>query len=220
MTHFILVRHGQTEWNLIRRIQGQLDSKLDETGREQARLVGERLASETDIAAAYASDLSRAMDTAQAIVAHHPDLEVHPDSRMREITFGPWEGKLWKEFEGEEKERLMQWRADVTSITISGVEPVEKFAARVRSFIEDITKKHPNDKVLVVAHGGSINMFLTVAMEFPLKNCWRMKVGNTAIAEIYIFPEGPFLEKTNDTHHLEGACSLLKTHQLSPEPRS
>ncbi|MFT7585095.1 MAG: broad specificity phosphatase PhoE [Cellvibrionaceae bacterium] len=204
MTHFILVRHGQTEWNRIRRIQGQLDSKLDETGRKQAQLVGKRLASETGISAIYASDLSRAMDTAQSIAAHHPSLVVQPDQRMREITFGPWEGKQWDEFEADEAEKLRQWRSDVTSITIPGIEPIETFAARVRSFIDEMVERHPDGKIVVVAHGGSVNMFLTVAMEFPLRNCWRMKVGNTAIAEIYIFPEGPFLEKTNDTHHLDG----------------
>lgn len=216
MTHFILVRHGQTEWNRTRRIQGQLDSKLDELGREQARLVADRLAAETEIAAVYASDLSRAMDTAQAIVAHHPGLVVTPDPRMREIGFGPWEGKQWDEFEKEEAKKLRQWRTDVTSIIVPGIEPIEDFSGRIRSFMDEMVAKHPDGKVLVAAHGGSINMFITVAMEFPLKNCWRMKVGNTAIAEIYIFPEGPFLEKTNDTHHLDGICAA-SPHQLAPK---
>lgn len=216
MTHFILVRHGQTEWNRIRRIQGQLDSKLDDTGREQAQLVAKRLAEENNIAAIYASDLSRAFDTATAIATHHPHLKVQPDPRMREIGFGPWEGKQWDEFEKEESKKLKQWRADVTSIIVPGIEPIQAFAGRIQAFIDDMVKKHPDDKIIVAAHGGSINMFLTVAMEFPLKNCWRMKVGNTAIAEIYIFPEGPFLQKTNDTHHLDGFCDTL-THQLAPK---
>ncbi|MFK7805102.1 MAG: histidine phosphatase family protein [Anaerolineae bacterium] len=216
MTHFILVRHGQTEWNRIRRIQGQLDSKLDKTGQEQARLVAKRLENEDEIAAIYASDLSRAFDTAEAIAVHHPHLNVQADPRMREIGFGPWEGKQWDEFEKEESEKLKQWRADVTSIIVPGIEPIDDFAGRVRSFIDEMVEKHPNEKILVTAHGGSINMFLTVAMEFPLKNCWRMKVGNTAIAEIYIFPEGPFLQKTNDTHHLDGFCDPL-AHQLAPK---
>ena len=203
MTHFLLVRHGQTEWNRIRRIQGQMDSKLDELGWEQARLVGERLASETDIAAVYASDLSRAMDTAQAIVDHHPNLQIQPDQRVREIGFGPWEGEMWADFEGQEAEQLKQWRADVTSVTIPGIEPIDDFAKRVRAFIDDMVVKHPEEKILVAAHGGSINMFLSVAMEFPLKNCWRMQAGNTSIAELYIFPEGPYLVRINDTHHLD-----------------
>ena len=216
MTHFILVRHGQTEWNRIRRIQGQLDSKLDETGREQARLVALRLSKEKEIVAIYASDLSRAFDTAQAIADHHPKINVQPDPRVREIGFGPWEGKQWDEFEEEESETLQKWRSDVTSVIIPGIEPIQEFAARIQSFITDMVAKHPDDKIIVSAHGGSINMFLTVAMEFPLKNCWRMKVGNTAIAEIYIFPEGPFLQKTNDTHHLDGFCDP-SAHQLAPK---
>ena len=202
MTHFLLVRHGQTEWNRIRRVQGQTDALLDETGREQARLVGERLASEEGISAVYASDLSRAMDTAKAIVDHHPELDITADERMREIDFGPWEGKLWQEFEAQDKELIEKWRQDVTSVTIPGVEPIEDFASRVQSFMDHMVAKHPEDKILVAAHGGSINMFLTIAMEMPLKNCWRMQVSNTSIAELYIFPEGSYLVKTNDAHHL------------------
>lgn len=202
MTHFILVRHGQTEWNRIRRVQGQIDAKLDETGIEQARLVGERLAHEEGIAAVYASDLSRAMDTAKAIVSHHAKLEITADKRMREISFGPWEGRYWTEFEGEDAEQFQQWRNDVTSITIPGIESIEDFAGRVKSFMDEMVARHSDDKILVAAHGGSINMFITVAMEMHLKNCWRMQVSNTAIAEIYIFPEGPYLVKTNDSHHL------------------
>ncbi|MEM8857256.1 MAG: histidine phosphatase family protein, partial [Chloroflexota bacterium] len=120
MTHFLLVRHGQTEWNRIRRVQGQTDAQLDEVGRDQARLVGERLASEEGVTAVYASDLSRAMDTAKAIVSHHPDLEITADQRMREIGFGPWEGKYWQEFEGEDAELFQKWRNDITSVTIPG----------------------------------------------------------------------------------------------------
>ncbi len=202
MTHFLLVRHGQTEWNRIRRVQGQIDAKLDETGREQARLVGERLASEEGIAAVYASDLSRAWDTANAITAHHHDLEPIADQRMREISFGPWEGRYWNELEGHDAEQFQQWRNDVTSIAIPGIEPIQAFQGRVQSFIEDMVAKHPDDKILVAAHGGSINMFIATALEMPLKNCWRMRVDNTAIAELYIFPEGPYLIKINDAHHL------------------
>ena len=183
MTHILLVRHGQTEWNRIRRVQGQTDAQLDETGREQARLVGERLASEEGITAVYASDLSRAMNTAEAIVSHHPDLTITADERMREIGFGPWEGKYWQEFEGHDAELFQQWRNDVTSVTIPGVEPITDFAARVRSFMHDMVAKHPNDKILVAAHGGSINMFITVALEMPLKNCWRMQIGRASCRE-------------------------------------
>ena len=202
LTHFLLVRHGQTEWNRIRRVQGQIDAKLDETGQEQARLVGERLSTEEGIAAVYASDLSRALDTAKAITSHHPNLEPITDQRMREISFGPWEGRYWTEFEGHDAALFQQWRNDVTSVSIPGIEPIDEFAKRVRSFIDDMVTKHPDDKILVAAHGGSINMFVTLAMEMPLKNCWRLQANNTSIAELYIFPEGPYLVKTNDHRHL------------------
>ena len=166
-------------------------------------LVGNRLANEEDIAAVYASDLSRAMDTAKAITSHHQELAITADKRMREIGFGPWEGKYWQEFEGHDAALFKQWRQDVTSVTIPGIEAIDDFAVRVKAFMDDMVAKHPNDKVLVAAHGGSINMFVALAMEMPLKNCWRMQVNNTAIAELRINSDASYLVKINDSNHLD-----------------
>jgi probable phosphoglycerate mutase len=97
LTRVIAVRHGETEWNVATRIQGQLDIGLNETGREQARRVARALAGEA-LDAVYASDLQRAVDTAQAIAAQ-AGLAVQTDAALRERGFGEFEGLTWAEVE-------------------------------------------------------------------------------------------------------------------------
>ena len=95
MTKLIIVRHGQTLWNLERKYQGHSDIALTDTGLKQAQAVAERLAEEA-VAAVYASDLSRAYKTAGYIAAKH-NLTVHTVPELREIKFGDWEGLTYEE---------------------------------------------------------------------------------------------------------------------------
>jgi broad specificity phosphatase PhoE len=85
-----LVRHGETEWNATRKVQGHSDVSLSEKGREQARLLSKRLASEK-FDCFYSSDLDRAVETARILAAPH-NLDVNVTSDLRELNFGTWEG--------------------------------------------------------------------------------------------------------------------------------
>jgi probable phosphoglycerate mutase len=96
-TRIIAIRHGETAWNVAARIQGQLDVGLNDTGRWQARRVGEALANE-DIATVYTSDLGRAHETARSI-GEATGVPVVPDQGLRERSFGLFEGKTFSEIE-------------------------------------------------------------------------------------------------------------------------
>ena len=87
MTRLLLVRHGETDWNKQKRIQGQTDVPLNDLGLAQAEAVGRALASEKEIAAVWVSDRQRAWQTAEAIMAHHPNHTMKPEPRMREMIF-------------------------------------------------------------------------------------------------------------------------------------
>jgi broad specificity phosphatase PhoE len=148
----LLVRHGETDWNRDGRWQGHSDTHLNDSGREQAA----RLADELDgVDVIYSSDLARARETAE-IVAERVDLPVHLDQRLRERSFGAWEGKTGPEIESEFAAAHAKWLAGGPGA--DDAEPFAEFAARVESFVAEVVARHPDETVLIVAHGGSIRV--------------------------------------------------------------
>ena len=139
MIHLLLVRHGQTDWNEQHRYQGQTDIPLNDTGREQASTVVPRMKA-YDIDAVYASDLKRARETAE-IVSRETGVEVRSDPRLRELSFGVFEGLTFDEIGEQWPDELSAWIADRSS-TPPGGEPMDRFVARLREFLADIEANH------------------------------------------------------------------------------
>ena len=110
MTTLILVRHGETDWNRDGRWQGHADRSLNDRGREQSRALADALAGE-DVAAVYASDLSRARETAE-IVAARLGRPVGVDARLREVDVGGWSGLTMAEIEARFPMEVARWRAE------------------------------------------------------------------------------------------------------------
>ncbi|WP_250257754.1 histidine phosphatase family protein [Dermabacter sp. Marseille-Q3180] len=159
-SRLILVRHGQTDYNLNGRLQGASDIPLNETGLAQARAVGESLAREEAIAAVYSSPLGRAQRTAEAIAAHH-DLEVTCDARLRERGFGDWEGLTREEIEKEWPFEFALWRAGVSSgLEKARVEHRADVARRFDAACREFSERHESGTVVVVAHGAAISLGL------------------------------------------------------------
>jgi probable phosphoglycerate mutase len=158
VTTILLARHGETDWNAERRWQGHSDPPLNERGREQAR---ELAAALDGVDVIYTSDLARARETAE-ILGTRLGLEVRLDPRLRERSFGAWEGKTWDELEERSADALERWRAGETHGP-DDAEPYEEFSRRVRSFLEDVVDRHPAERVLVVGHGGSIRAIQALA---------------------------------------------------------
>jgi len=151
MTTILLARHGETDWNLNRRVQGHSDTPLNNTGRAQARALGEELAGER-IDAVYSSDLVRAHETARA-VAEPRGLGVTAIRDLRERHFGTWEGMTDDEIFA---------RFDPTPETSWGDgETREEMAGRVLDALRRIAATHPKSRVLVVSHGGPLRAVLT-----------------------------------------------------------
>jgi broad specificity phosphatase PhoE len=158
VTTLLLVRHGETDWNRDGRWQGHSDTHLNDVGREQAA----RLAGELDgVDVVYASDLARARETAD-ILAAPLELPVRVDRRLRERSFGTWEGKTRAEIENDFAAAHAQWLAG-DGPGADDAEPFAEFAARVKSFLDDVVGRHPEETVLVVAHGGSIRVIHALA---------------------------------------------------------
>jgi broad specificity phosphatase PhoE len=158
VTTLLLVRHGETDWNRDGRWQGHSDTHLNDVGREQAARVAEEL---DGVDVVYSSDLARARETAD-IVARRLGLDVHVDERLRERSFGAWEGKTASEIEAEFRAAHARWLAG-QGPGADDAEPFADFAARVHGFLEDVLARHPDETVLVVSHGGSIRVIHALA---------------------------------------------------------
>ena len=159
MTTLLLVRHGETDWNRDGRWQGGSDTRLNDLGREQARELAEQLDGSID--ALYSSDLARARETAE-IVAAKLGLEVQVDPRLRERSFGSWEGLTMLEIEERFADSHRRWRAG-EGAGADDAEAFEDFFARVTEFLADVLRLHPDEEVLVISHGGSIRVIHALA---------------------------------------------------------
>jgi broad specificity phosphatase PhoE len=161
VTTLLLVRHGETDWNRTGRWQGQADPPLNEHGREQARVLAEELAGE-EIAAVYASDLSRARETAEIIAARH-GLVVTVDERLREVDVGGWSGLTTTELEQRYREGIARWRNSDPGHSFDGGETYAAMGTRVLVAVQELAARHPDRQVLVVLHGGPIRSLLAHA---------------------------------------------------------
>ena len=157
MTTLLLVRHGETDWNADGRLQGQTDRPLSDYGRRQAQQLADQLAGE-EFEALYASDLSRARETAE-IVGARLGLPVELDADLREKDWGTWEGLT-----SVERDR----------IEFVG-ESTEAHQERMLRALRRISERHPG-RVLVVTHGGSMRRVQTATLGWALpvvENCGR-----------------------------------------------
>lgn len=166
MTQLCLVRHGQTDWNLEGRYQGQSDVPLNENGRAQAKSLAEQLKDQT-FAAIYSSDLMRARDTAET-VANHLGLPVQIEPRLREINQGEWEGVLVEDIKARYAEIWSQRTEDPASVRPPGGETVGEVAERVYAALDDIARRHPSENVLIVSHGLAIATAICRARGIPI----------------------------------------------------
>jgi phosphoserine phosphatase len=151
MTTILLVRHGETDWNRERRVQGHSDTPLNETGRTQARALLEEIVGE-EIDAVYSSDLLRAHETAR-IVAEARGLEVTAIRDLRERHFGSWEGLTGDEI-------LVRF-PDAADGPWGDGETKQEMRRRVLDALQRIAEAHPDGRVLVVSHGGPLRAVLT-----------------------------------------------------------
>ena len=201
---FLFVRHGLSVANAQGRIQGQFDSPLSDQGREQSEALGRRLArEEQNVSVVYASDLSRATETAE-ILASSLGVPVILDERLREYGFGVLTGVVWADVEQDHPEI---WRAYYERHEwgpIPGEEGNEAFHARLAAALADIQKGHgEEDTVVVVTHGGSLGMIMAGLLGMALQRPYPFRFGNASLSVVEIGRRGWVLSCLNDTCHID-----------------
>ena len=200
----ILVRHGETtpvrEGVPVPMFEGQSNPDLDPVGVEEARLVGARLAAEEPgIAALYVTPLVRTHQTAEPLVAL-TGLEPRVEPGLIEINLGEWEGGEFRRRVGVRDPIVLRMFAEQRWDVVPGAERDEDFRARVAGGIERIAAAHPDETVVVVAHGGTIGeVMATASGARPL----AFAPDNGSISEIVVIPDrGWVVRRFNDTAHL------------------
>jgi broad specificity phosphatase PhoE len=196
------MRHGQSEMNAQRRVQGWIDSPLNDVGRAQALLLAQRLRCEAPVIL-YSSPLSRARETAE-IIAAQLDVPVGVDERLKERGVGVIAGMNNEEIEARFPDWVAQWRVTGGDTPPPGSEPRKGFWGRVAGVFAEIVARHPNDVVAVVSHGGTIGTYLSqlVGLEdFRKRSSFRLS--NCSLSIVEIGDMRPRIVLVGDSCHLE-----------------
>jgi probable phosphoglycerate mutase len=206
-TEVLLVRHGESEAAIegkdFELVDGQGNPALSPEGREQAELVGRRLADER-IDAIYVSSLRRTAQTAEPL-AHRLSMTPVVEPDVREVFLGDWEGGLFRQKIVEQDPIAVRMHQEQRWDVIPGAEPAAEFARRVRAAMERIGAAHPDQRVVVFSHGGTIGEVLALAAHsqpFAFAGA-----DNASISQVVISDDRWSIRRFNDTAHLGAGFS-------------
>ena len=201
MVTVILVRHGETDWNQSRRIQGgNSDTQLSERGKQQAESLATKLEQER-IQAIYSSSLQRALDTAQAI-AHHHQLKVEIEPSLNEIDAGELEGAPVDKISSHLYQLLTTGSQGKSAFKMPGGESVAEVQQRAWSTIQRLVSQHPDGVIVIVSHYFVILSIICSALNLPLSQMGRLRLGAGSISTIVFDGQATRLVLLNDICHL------------------
>ena len=205
-TRILAIRHGETAWNVDTRLQGHLDIPLNDVGLRQAQHLAQALVQRDAIDAIYASDLSRAHDTAQAI-AQRVGQNVTTHVGLRERHFGQFQGRTFAEIETELPEHAWHWRKRTPDWTPpDGGESLIALRERIVSTVDELAVGHPGQQIVVVVHGGVLDILYRAATHLDLQAPRTWALTNTAVNRLLWTPQGLSLVGWGDTSHLDAVA--------------
>ncbi len=211
--HLLLVRHGETEWNVQRRIQGWTNSPLTDFGRQQIELLGRRLLS-TPVTTVYSSPSIRTQETAAAAIADR-DIPIVSRVELRETSWGKWEGKTaaeiaaeepvqWEKFlkRGKEDPGADQADWEATTLVPEG-ESILQASTRINDYVATIVaeRERTDDWILAVGHGGSLRFVVASLLKLRPSAARHFHLDNASLTHFTIEPGRAVLKLFNDTSH-------------------
>jgi probable phosphoglycerate mutase len=208
-TTILLIRHGETAWNAVRRLQGHIDIPLNEEGERQAGALAQALASER-IDAIVSSDLQRAMQTAQAVAGHANGAALQVDAQLRERCYGVFEGMLYADIERQYPADYALWQArDVDAVMPPGERVAESFRQFYQRSVDGISRwaeRHPGQTIAIVAHGGVLECAYRAAVGMSLDSPRDFQVKNASINR-FTYGDGKLsLDSWGEVDHLSLAA--------------
>lgn len=205
-TQIVLVRHGETEWNRLGRLQGHLDIGLSAVGHEQAALLAARLATEQRQGArfdvCFSSDLSRARDTAEPL-AHALGLPLRLTTSLRERHYGVFQGHDKAQIEALFPAEYAAWQARDPQFAPPGGESQQAFHERVNQALSRLVREHAGQRILCVAHGGVLDCAYRHALGIPLQRARSHALLNASLNELHYDAQEVRVVHWADVHHLE-----------------
>jgi broad specificity phosphatase PhoE len=200
-TRFILIRHGQTEWNRgAERFRGRADIPLNDLGHTQAQRIAARLAHEP-IMAIYASPKQRTLDTARPL-AERLRLPVVPHDGLLDIDFGALEGMTTDEARQVYPEIIEKWLNTPGQVTFPKGESLHDVRARIAALLDELASKHAGQTIALVSHRVVCCAMLGVVLGLPADALWRVREDNGCISAFEKHTNGFVVTLVNDTNHL------------------
>jgi broad specificity phosphatase PhoE len=200
MPRLILVRHGETDWNVEGRWQGQKDVALNDLGREQAALAGAYLRSQFDIQKLWSSDLKRCVATAEAV-----GLPVIKSKLLRELSYGDWEGRRFAELSEAEKKDAAERLAWEPGWNAPGGEMLEDMIRRGKRFLAESGVLEEDGDIVIVSHGGTMRGLIVTLLGLPDSAIGKFGFSNSGISVVAVDGKQTALLAHNITAHLDAA---------------
>jgi len=216
MTELILIRHGETDWNRELRFQGQIDVPLNAAGFEQARRVAAQLAGES-VQHLVCSDLLRTRQTAQA-PSRQLALEAATDPGLREQAFGVVEGMRADEIQQQFPQAWTRWSQFDADYTFDGGESTQIFHARVMAALRRLAQERQGQRLVVVTHGGVLDMVYRSAMGLSLSGPRQSVIPNGGISRVLLRESRVEILRWAETQHLAGMPAQPVYDQRKLEP--
>jgi probable phosphoglycerate mutase len=201
MRKIFLVRHGESQWNTLKKIQGQQDIPLTEGGLKQANLIGNRLMNEK-IDRIYSSDLIRAFNTAE-IIGGKLNINVIPMEEFREINFGIWEGMSNEKMLLKYHDEYLMWKRVPEKLKIEGAESLEELQSRAMNGINKIMRNGKDDNILIVSHSATLKTIILGLLDIDLTYFKNLTLDNVSLTIIEIRDYNRVLKVINDTCHIK-----------------
>ena len=193
MLELLLIRHGQTDWNLQQKVMGRQPIPLNATGRRQAGELAAFLAG-ARIDAVYTSPVRRAQETAEIIARGREGLAVEDEEGLAEIDYGEWVNLTFAELTEKHRETWRRYREDPNDLVLPGGESMPQVVARVARVVADVRRRFADGRVALVSHADVIKLLLLDILGLDVKNILRLSIDNCAMLLVRFHPElGPRL---------------------------
>ena len=208
MTRIYLIRHGEAEGNIYRRVHGHYDGRITAKGLRQIDALAERFR-DVELDALYSSDLKRTIATAGAITRYH-DLPLQKEPRLRELYMGEWEDYAFGNLMHTDPEQMRLFNDDPDNWRGPGAETYAQLQQRVNAAITEIAETHEGQTVVCCTHGLAIRSFLALQLKVPSAEIHRVPYGDNTAVSLLEYENGCFrVVFSNDSSHLPAELSTF-----------